>query len=51
MFNEFMRHLDHIYFINENGIALNDLGHEYRTEEGKIVIIPEDHRHLFKVFP
>lgn len=51
MYHEFMKHLDWIYFIDENGIALNDLGHEYRTEDGNIVVIPEDQQYLFKVLP
>ena len=51
MYHEYIKHLEWIYFIDENGIALNDLGHEYRTEDGNIVVIPEDQQYLFKVLP
>lgn len=39
-----------ITYINENGIALDDDGNEFRDESGQIVIIPINERRYFKTF-
>lgn len=36
-------------YINENGLALDDYGNEFRDENGQIIIVPESERHLYKV--
>lgn len=43
----------HIYecfeYINQDGVALDEFWNEYRDDEGNIVIVPVEDRHLFKV--
>ncbi len=42
-------HLEHIRYINESGIGLDDYGNEYRDEEGMIYIVPVELRHAFEL--
>jgi hypothetical protein len=37
-----------ITYIDDNGVALDDHGHEFRDENGQIVIIPLNERRYFK---
>ena len=37
-----------ITYIDDNGVALDDYGHEFRDENGQIVIIPLNERRYFK---
>jgi hypothetical protein len=37
-----------IAYIDDNGIALDDYGNEFRDESGQIVIIPLNERRYFK---
>ena len=37
-----------ITYIDDNGIALDDYGHEFRDEQGQIIIIPLNERRYFK---
>jgi hypothetical protein len=37
-----------IKYIDDNGIALDDYGNEFRDENGQIVIIPLNERRYFK---
>jgi hypothetical protein len=36
-------------YISENGILLNDYGHEIRDEDGAIIFIEPQHRKNFEV--
>lgn len=42
----------HVYecfqYINQDGVALDEFLNEYRDDEGNIVVVPLEHRHLFK---
>jgi hypothetical protein len=35
------------YYIDRNGIALDDSGNEFRDENGQIVIVPPEERHFY----
>ena len=35
------------YYIDRNGIALDDHGHEFRDEQGQIIIVPPDERGFY----
>ena len=35
------------YYIDRNGIALDDNGNEFRDENGQIVIVPTEERHFY----
>jgi hypothetical protein len=37
-----------ITYIDDNGVALDDHGHEFRDENGQIVVIPLNERRYFK---
>ena len=37
-----------ITYIDDNGVALDDHGHEFRDENGQLVIIPLNERRYFK---
>jgi hypothetical protein len=37
-------HYEHISYVDQNGIALDTFGNEYRDEEGMIFIVPADKR-------
>lgn len=41
---------DRFSYISESGIALDDCLNELRDDEGCIFVVPEEDRHLFKVF-
>lgn len=41
-------HLEHIFFIDQYGIGLNENGDEYRDEEGLIFLVPENLQKNFK---
>lgn len=36
-------------YIDRNGIALDDYGHEFRDENGQIIIIPADERAFYDI--
>jgi hypothetical protein len=42
-------HLEHISYINESGIGLDEYGNEYRDEEGMIYLVPIELRQNFKL--
>jgi hypothetical protein len=42
-------HLEHITYINESGIGLDDYGNEYRDEDGMIYLVPVELRQHFKI--
>jgi len=35
------------HYIDRNGIALDDYGHEFRDENGQIVIVPSEERGFY----
>jgi len=35
------------HYIDRNGIALDDYGHEFRDENGQIVIVPPEERGFY----
>lgn len=35
------------YYIDDNGVALDDNGHEFRGEDGAIVIVPPEDRGFY----
>jgi len=35
------------YYIDRNGIALDDNGHEFRDESGQIIIVPPSERGFY----
>ena len=37
------------YYIDENGIALDDYGHEIRDEQGQIIIVPVEERGFYDI--
>ena len=41
--------LEHVEFINENGKALDEFWNEFRDEDGQVVYIQNELRHLFKI--
>jgi hypothetical protein len=41
--------LEHISYINEYGIGLDDYGNEYRDEDGMIYLVPIELRQNFKI--
>ena len=36
-------------YIDRNGIALDDYGHEFRDEQGQIVIVPPEDRGFYDI--
>ena len=36
-------------YIDSNGIALDDYGHEFRDEQGQIVIVPPEERGFYDI--
>ena len=36
-------------YINDNGVALDDYGHEFRGEDGAIVIVPPEDRGFYDI--
>lgn len=40
---------EQIYFIDENGKALDEDWNEFRDENGECVYIPEEHRGFFTI--
>jgi hypothetical protein len=37
------------YYIDRNGIALDDSGNEFRDENGQIVIVPPEERAFYDI--
>ena len=36
-------------YIDRNGIALDDYGHEFRDEKGEIILVPIDERGFYDI--
>jgi hypothetical protein len=43
------KNLEHVSYINNRGIALDDYGNEYRDEDGMVYFVPMEMRKYFKV--
>jgi hypothetical protein len=41
--------MTNFYYISNDGIALDDYGHEVRDEQGQIIIVPPEERHFYDI--
>ena len=42
-------HYEHIFYIDQNGIGLDEYGNEYRDEQGLIFLVPKYKRKFYTV--